>query len=156
MQNPLTRGKGIKPIQIVKGLTGRKSVYGSLSSTHPNPRFKKSPEMGLGHVIRDPRQNKKTRDLPFSCLNPSLCLLTSGSKLPSFDLLFHLSCPLFFIVPLSYGFFFYGASLPDLLSQLPFPEEKSLVALAVLVGALVLAATFTGAAAMRARRLYFL
>lgn len=31
------------------------------------------------------------------------------------------------------------------------PEEKSLVALAVLVGALVLAATFTGAAAMRAR-----
>lgn len=55
------------------------------------------------------------RELPFSCKNPSLCLSVSGSDFLSVDLV-----PL--LVPLCYGCFFYWASLPDLFSQLPFPE----------------------------------
>lgn len=55
MLNPLTRGKGLKGVKLVKALLGTNSIYGALVSSHKkvNSPFPLSPERGFGHIIKD-------------------------------------------------------------------------------------------------------
>mgnify|MGYP001183473114 CR=1 FL=1 len=67
MRNPLTRGKGLEAVKIVKGLTGISSFLGS-GVDKKKLRFERSPERGLGHLVRESgsRPGVKFREMPFS------------------------------------------------------------------------------------------
>lgn len=63
MKNPLTRGKGVKAIKIVKTLIGTNSFYDVILKAQMTAghQLQKSPERGLGHIIREGRPRPGVR-----------------------------------------------------------------------------------------------
>lgn len=56
MKNPFYRGKGIKPVKIVKALVGTNSIHGIIEESQKKSSkhlLLRSPEIGLGHIIKE-------------------------------------------------------------------------------------------------------
>jgi hypothetical protein len=82
MRNPLTRGKGVKSIKIIKSLMGVPSFWTIIGTSascrkHFYPFSYHSPERGLGQVIvhRTPRRGEISYKLEFP---PSILCSSSG------------------------------------------------------------------------------
>lgn len=122
MKNPLTRGKGLKPIKLVKALLGTPTIYGHLSACQSqvkdNYRFPSSPERGFGNAIKRDRVQHflgkanlpRSRFIAMPSLPIRVPLTTHQVPLVDLSSLFPLLC---------IGCYYYWGTLPEFVFEFP-------------------------------------